>query len=112
MPDATELAGSAKPPAVSNTEHRAGQRTRQLKSGIIVFNQRRSTLACTIRDISTSGARLKLGSVVVLPDEFELIFVNDRKIVPVKKCWHSHPECGVSFSGPMSPAPPLGMSSS
>jgi hypothetical protein len=50
--------------------------------------------------------------VVVLPDEFELIFVNDRKIVPVKKCWHSHPECGVSFAGPMSPAPPLGMSSS
>ena len=107
MPNATELAGSAQPPAVSNTEHRAGQRTRQLKSGIIVFNQRRSTLACTIRDISASGARLKLGSVVALPDEFELIFVNDRMIVPVRKCWHTHPECGVIFIGPKQPAPAL-----
>lgn len=93
--------------AAAAADHRSDRRAKQLKSGIIVTNGRKSTLACTIRDVSTSGARLRLGSVVNLPEEFELIFVNDRKIVPVKKCWHTHPECGVTFIGRMRPAPAL-----
>lgn len=109
MSDPRATAGSAPPHAVPEADHRSTKRARQLKSGIIVLNQRRSTLACTIRDLSSSGARLRLGSVVSLPDEFELIFVNDRKIVSVRKCWHTHPECGVMFVGPMQPAPPLGV---
>jgi hypothetical protein len=94
------------------TEARSGRRARQLKSGIIVFNERRSTIACTIRDVSDSGARLRPSGLVNLPDEFELIFINDRKIITVRKCWHSHPECGVMFTGAMRTAPPLSSSQS
>jgi hypothetical protein len=108
MADPRTTSASGPPPGQSpETDHRASRRARQLKAGIIVTNQRRSTLGCTIRDVSSSGARLRLGSVVILPDEFELIFVNDRKIVSVRKCWHTHPECGVVFLGPMQPAPHL-----
>jgi hypothetical protein len=105
MSDARAAGGGAAPQSALEAEHRKGRRQKQLKSGIIVLNDRRSTLACTIRDVSETGARLKLGSVVNLPEDFELIFVNERKIVPVQKCWHSHPECGVAFTGPMRPAP-------
>jgi|SoiMetStandDraft_2_1073263.scaffolds.fasta_scaffold429886_2 hypothetical protein len=105
MSDARAAGGGAAPQSALESEHRRRRRQKQLKSGIIVLNDRRSTLACTIRDISETGARLKLGSVVNLPPAFELIFVNERKIVPVQKCWHSHPECGVEFTGPMRPAP-------
>ena len=107
MPGPRTTPGSASPGAVPQTDHRSDPRAKQLKSGIIVTNGRRSTLACTIRDISTTGARLRLGSVINLPEEFELIFVNDRMIVPVRKCWHTHPECGVIFIGPKQPAPAL-----
>lgn len=95
------------PTDVPAFEHRSAPRSRQLKSGVIVLNRRCSTLACTIRDIGDFGARLRLGSVINLADEFELIFLNDRKIVAVRKCWHTHPECGVMFIGPMQAAPPL-----
>jgi hypothetical protein len=95
------------PVDVQAPEHRSAPRSRQLKSGVIVLNRRCSTLACTIRDIGDSGARLRLGSIVNLADEFELIFLNERKIVAVRKCWHTHPECGVTFIGPMQAAPPL-----
>lgn len=105
MSDARAPGGGATPQSALESEHRKDRRQKQLKSGIIVLNDRRSTLACTIRDVSETGARLKLGSVVNLPEDFELIFVNERKIVPVQKCWHSHPECGVAFTGPMRPAP-------
>jgi hypothetical protein len=105
MSDARAAGEGGAPQSVLETEHRKGRRQKQLKSGIIVLNDRRSTLACTIRDVSETGARLKLGSVVNLPLDFELIFVNERKIVPVQKCWHNHPECGVAFTGPMRPAP-------
>jgi PilZ domain len=109
MSDARAAGGGTASQSALEAEHRSGRRQKQLKSGIIVMNDRRSTLACTIRDISESGARLKLGSVVNLPQDFELILVNERKIVPVQKCWHSHPECGVSFTGPMRPAPTLAL---
>src|SRR5688500_84668 len=109
MSDARAAGGGTAPQSVLEAEHRKGRRQKQLKSGIIVLNDRCSTLACTIRDISETGARLKLGSVVNLPENFELIFVNERKIVPVQKCWHSHPECGVRFTGPIQPAPTLAL---
>jgi hypothetical protein len=107
MSDARAAGNGPAPHSLPDADHRSGRRQKQLKSGIIVLNDRRSTLACTIRDISETGARLKLGSVVNLPEDFELIFVNERKIVPVQKCWHSHPECGVRFTGPLRPAPML-----
>jgi hypothetical protein len=107
MANARESGDVGSTAALAQAENRSSRRLRQLKAGIIVFNERRSTLACTIRDISDSGARLRLGSVVTLPEDFELIFVNDRKIVPVRKCWHTHPECGIVFVGAMQTAPPF-----
>ncbi len=109
MSDSTAASGDAAHHSALDGDHRNDRRQKQLKSGIIVLNDRCSTLACTIRDISETGARLKLGSVVNLPENFELIFVNERKIVPVQKCWHSHPECGVRFTGPIQPAPMLAL---
>ena len=108
MSDARAPNGSgALAEAPLQADQRSGRRQKQLKAGIIVLNYRRSTLACTIRDVSAMGARLRLGSVVNLPENFELIFVNERKIVRVMKCWHSHPDCGIEFKGEMLPAPNL-----
>jgi hypothetical protein len=109
MSDARAAGGGSAPQSALEADHRKGQRQKQLKSGIIVINERRSTLACTIRDISETGARLKLGAVVNLPEAFELILVNERKIVAVQKCWQNHPECGVAFTGPMRPAPAMSL---
>jgi hypothetical protein len=101
--------GPAPAGASLQVDKRDRGRLKQLKSALIVLNDRRSTLACMIRDVSESGARLKFGSVVGLPAEFELIFVQERVIVSVRKTWQRHAECGVTFTGPKRPVPAQAM---
>ena len=55
-------------------DHRRSDRHRVLKGGRIVFNNGNSTIACTIRDLSLTGARLKVATSVGIPDEFKLVF--------------------------------------
>jgi hypothetical protein len=53
-------------------EKRSVPRHRVLKGAIIVFNERRSTIDCTVRNLSTMGALLVVTSVVGVPDTFDL----------------------------------------
>lgn len=54
------------------SDGRANQRKKTLRSGTVVFNHRMSTMECAIFDLSDAGARLRLADTSVLPDEFEL----------------------------------------
>lgn len=53
-------------------DDRSTARRKTLRSGIVVYNHRMSTMECAIFDLSESGARLRLTDTSVLPDEFEL----------------------------------------
>ena len=53
-------------------EGRAAPRHRTLKGGKIVINDGFSTFACTVRNLSETGALLKVPSVVGIPDSFQL----------------------------------------
>jgi hypothetical protein len=59
-------------PAVAS-EQRTGLRRRVLKTGIIAFNDHRSTIGCVIRDLTPSGARLSVDGFMNVPDLFDLI---------------------------------------
>lgn len=78
---------------------RKDQRSRALKSGIIALDTG-GTLNCTIRDVSQDGARIKLATVMSLPDTFTLIFVTDSKRVRVARRWMKGAEAGVRFLEP------------
>ena len=58
-------------------DKRTSPRRRLLKGGIITFNDRRSTLRCTVRDLSVTGAHLGVQGSVVAPDKFVLIIELD-----------------------------------
>lgn len=47
-------------------------RRRVLKAGRIAFNSGRSTLDCTVRSLSDSGAELDVVSTAAIPDQFKL----------------------------------------
>ncbi|MDB5561092.1 MAG: PilZ [Hyphomicrobiales bacterium] len=53
-------------------EKRSKPRRRVFKGAIIVFNERRSTIDCTVRNLSESGALLVVISIVGVPDAFDL----------------------------------------
>lgn len=54
-------------------ENRIAPRNRVLKGGKIVLNDGRSVISCTVRNVSASGALLKVETVIGVPGEFLLI---------------------------------------
>jgi hypothetical protein len=51
---------------------RTNSRSKTLKSAKIVFNKNQSVIDCFVRDLSPTGARLKLGDLVPIPKNFVL----------------------------------------
>ena len=81
-------------PASSNRRDQ-GRRT-VIKGGRIVFNDRKSTLDCRVRDLSDDGARLDFLSQQLLPHEFDLHMAGS----PVRRCelrWARGTLAGVCF---------------
>ncbi len=78
-------------------DKREDQRHRTLKAGLIVFNERRSTIECTIRNLSDSGAQLKVATVIGIPDSFELRNVSDGTDHRCEVAWRREGVVGVRF---------------
>lgn len=60
----------------SGDERRNDSRAKTLRSGLIIYDQGRCTMACTILEISAGGARLRPQDSVWVPDSFDLRLPN------------------------------------
>ncbi len=78
------------------TENRRVQRRTTLKGGHIVFNAGRSTIDCTVRNLSAKGVKLQVASVVGIPDTFDLMPQGHTR-QPCRVVWRSLRELGVEF---------------
>ena len=78
-------------------EKRAVPRQRVLKGGRIVINDGFSTFQCTVRNLSPAGAKLKVASVVGIPDTFDLIMDDGRRFA-CTAIWKTEFEIGVQFT--------------
>lgn len=54
------------------TEKRRHPRSHVLRRALIVFRRGYGTLDCVVLDLSTGGARLKIGDWLGLPERFQL----------------------------------------
>lgn len=81
---------------MTETEHRDTERRKTLKGGQIVFNAGRSTITCTVRNISSKGAKLDVASVVGVPDTFDLVLAPHSR-QPCRVKWRRLKELGVEF---------------
>ncbi len=79
-----------------DTDKRASQRRTTLKGGHIVFNAGRSTIDCTVRNLSPKGAKLTVNSVVGIPDTFDLVLAAHSK-QSCRVIWRRLKEIGVEF---------------
>jgi hypothetical protein len=70
-----------------------------LKEGRISFNGGRSTIDCTLRNLSEAGALLKVTSSVGIPDAFNLVLVAENKVIPCVVVRRGAQEVGVAFGG-------------
>jgi hypothetical protein len=56
-------------------------------------------IACTVRDISTGGARIALKPQMDLPETFELfIAAHDLQVRRARVCWRKDGYAGIAFS--------------
>lgn len=78
---------------------RSAPRRKQLKSGIIAFHERHSTLPCVVREISDTGARLDVDQSNV-PDTFLLIIELDGLEAACEVIWRRGARIGVHFTAP------------
>ena len=81
-------------------EKRGAVRHRVLKGARIVFNGRRSTVDCTIRNLSEQGAGLEVTSAVGIPQSFDLEIPADGVVRRCRVAWRTERKLGVSFAEP------------
>jgi hypothetical protein len=75
---------------------RAAQRHRTLKGARIVVNDGFSTFQCMVRNLSETGAQLRVASVIGIPDTFQLV-LDDKRSFNCTVAWRRETELGVSF---------------
>jgi hypothetical protein len=75
---------------------RAAERQRVLLGGRVVYGQD-FTCECTIRDLSATGARLRLPKGAVVPDAFTLIDLPHARAYGAHVVWRRDDSVGVAF---------------
>ena len=78
-------------------ERRNIQRSRSLKGGKILFNNKQSVITCTVRNLSTEGANLQVQTAVGVPAFFDLILEGENTARGCDVVWKAQNKIGVSF---------------
>lgn len=90
------LAGSTDSPySDAMNEHRITSRRRILKAGSIEFAG--SEIACTVRNLSESGAALEVVTPLFIPDRFTLVVPSEPLKRPCHIVWRKEKRIGIAF---------------
>jgi len=81
----------------NNDENRSEFRRRTLKSGKIIFNDQKSVLDCTIRNLSETGCQIMVSTHKDLPYAFDLNLTSSGEKYQCEVIWRKGNEAGVKF---------------
>jgi len=83
-----------------NKALRDSHRKRVLQSAVIAFHGRHTTLDGAVRDISDTGARIRVSDPMLVPDEFVLLIDLEGLEVDCEIAWRTDKEIGAHFLTP------------
>lgn len=83
---------------IVTTERREVPRQRTLLGARVVFNNRRSTLDCVVRNLSDAGALILISDAVALPAVFELEIEHKRRIYGARFRWRDGERVGIALN--------------
>ncbi len=89
------------PNELEQTCKRELDRRRILKGGIMASHDKFTSFSCTIRDISDTGAKLKVDPLAALPETFILMIDLDGIEVDCQMVWRDGNHMGVKFTSEM-----------
>ncbi|WP_232630807.1 PilZ domain-containing protein [Methylobacterium sp. Leaf118] len=94
MADPQDNAGERTEPVA-----RVGKRHRVVQQGRIVLGPER-LVACVVRDLSRSGAKIRVAPEIGLPETFALVIAaHDLRTLTVRLRWRRGDFAGVTFEG-------------
>lgn len=79
-------------------ERRKEVRARVFLGGVIAFNGRCSTLACQVRNITSTGAFIALESTAMIPAEFDFSVPARGRSLRAQLIWRSDCAAGLRFA--------------
>jgi hypothetical protein len=77
------------------SEKRAAVRHRVLKRGTIAFGG--GGFDCTVRNLSTGGARIDVTDPLALPETFLLVIESDQFMRRCRSVWTNRTQIGLAF---------------
>ena len=78
-------------------ERRVLKRTRVLRNAKIIVPRRSPVIHCTVQNINSSGACLKMANTCGVPLTFELTFEHGRTRRSCRVIWRTSDRVGVRF---------------
>jgi hypothetical protein len=83
--------------AENPSDHRRAPRQRSFLGGKLVYGDGAFTLDCVVRDVSTTGARVKVPEGQAVPDTVFLVEMRSGIAYEARVAWKRHPEIGLEF---------------
>ena len=80
-----------------DTERRSVGRTRINRNALLFYPGRASVFACCVRDVTNSGAGVRLETLNVIPIKFDLSFDNFRTLRQCRLVWRESNFLGLAF---------------
>lgn len=80
-----------------DADRRDRKRTRVRRDAKILVPRRSSVIFCTVEDLTSVGARLKLANTFGVPETFELTFEHGRTRRSCRVMWRTGDRVGVAF---------------
>lgn len=79
------------------SEQKPTPRGRTFLAGKIISNYGQSTIDCTVRRISDTGAEIEVESVLGVPEHFHLLIPGEGEPQPCRRSWQSEKRIGLVF---------------
>ncbi len=81
----------------SPADHRRALRQRSFLGAKLVYGDGAFTVDCLVRDVSLTGARVKLPEGQAVPDQVYLVEIRSGIAYEARVAWKRHPEIGLEF---------------
>jgi hypothetical protein len=92
------LGATTPPPGDLRQERRSASRRRVVLRGMLVFGDPLSSFECAIKNLSETGARVRVPAQVSPPNEVWLVDVSEGVAYEGRVSWRGLPEVGLKFS--------------
>jgi hypothetical protein len=102
--DAIDAKDRVENAADGDQDRREVTRTRVLRGAKIIVQARSPVVHCTVQNITSAGACLKLANTWSIPDSFELTFEHGRTRRACRVAWRTDDMLGVAFVDDQTPA--------